>query len=206
MMKLKEVFVAPNGGTLTRHDKVRNCIKAYLLMLLVAVVMIEVLRFIFNASTLKEHNFWFLLFNSQFKFDVFSVLHQATKSPQASFWVLLFLVCAVAPTVEEMLFRDWPLTRVQAVSILDPAKTLINSRHLVSTVFFSSIIFGLLHGSVFNLFIQGIGGLVLCWLFLKNKNSYWSVVLVHAAYNITVTIVSSTVGSKNNLFLFLSFM
>jgi membrane protease YdiL (CAAX protease family) len=52
------------------------------------------------------------------------------------------------------------------------------------------IVFGMMHGQPINIFIQGVVGLCLGWLYVKNDESqlasYLSCVLVHAAYNFTI--------------------
>ncbi|MEK9180119.1 MAG: CPBP family intramembrane glutamic endopeptidase [Patescibacteria group bacterium] len=50
----------------------------------------------------------------------------------------------------------------------------------------SSIIFGIMHGSPLNILFQGVGGFLYSYLYVKNNNSYWSIVLAHAMWNVSV--------------------
>lgn len=61
-----------------------------------------------------------------------------------------------------------------------------NGEYVLVTAIFSSIIFGILHGSVFNILIQGVVGASFCWLYLANQRSYWSVVICHSLLNGTL--------------------
>jgi len=97
----------------------------------------------------------------------------------------VFMLVFFAPFIEEALFRMLPLTLVQ------------NSRpQIVRAVLIAvcGIIFGWLHGSPFNVFIQGVGGIMLGCLYLANSRSqftsYISCVFVHAMYNMTVLLVA----------------
>lgn len=86
---------------------------------------------------------------------------------------LFFVV--ITPLWEEAVFRLIPLKIVQRVTK--------NRIALIVVVLTSSILFGWIHGSVYNIFLQGIFGLMLCWLFLKNNNSYFSCVVAHGIHN-----------------------
>ncbi len=90
-----------------------------------------------------------------------------------------------APVVEEAVFRMLPLTLV-----LDKGRDKIRAVSVVVC----GILFGLAHGHPFNIFIQGVVGLALARLYVKNSSSqlsaYLSCVAVHAMYNLTVITVS----------------
>ena len=96
--------------------------------------------------------------------------------------LMLFMAIFFAPVTEEVLFRMLPLSFAQKHN--DPRFT----RAMVIAV--CGIVFGLAHGNPMNVFIQGVVGLLLGWLYLKNDESqmtsYLSCVFVHAAYNFTV--------------------
>lgn len=73
-------------------------------------------------------------------------------------WNFPFLLFLFAAT-EELLFRFFPLySSVEAYGI---------SKKVLLYAIGASIIFGLLHGSFFNIFIQGVSGFLYCLLFLK---------------------------------------
>ena len=146
-----------------------------------------------------------MLFNKALEIDVFTYINQVFVLGAVgaiAAWLSWVFVVLVAPLTEELLFRDWPLTRVQATVVRDPTREALNARYLLSTVLVSSLIFGLLHGSIFNVFLQGFGGLALSWVYLANRNSYWSSVVVHVLYNATLIMISMAFD-KHDLFLFL---
>lgn len=64
-----------------------------------------------------------------------------------------------AVAIEEILFRFFPLTvAIQIWGATWPT---------VMIAFFSSILFGWIHGNIYNVLIQGVGGLIFCFIFLK---------------------------------------
>jgi len=96
-------------------------------------------------------------------------------------WILFFLACIMAPLWEEIVFRYFPLRLAQAIEkAVAPEQPKINL--VLPAVMFTSVIFGLVHGSVFNILFQGVSGILLAWVFLKN-NSYWSAVILHSLWN-----------------------
>jgi membrane protease YdiL (CAAX protease family) len=90
-----------------------------------------------------------------------------------------FSLCILAPLWEELAFRYGPL-RISKV---------LGKETLIPTMLVSSIIFGLGHGSVDNILIQGVAGFVLCCLYLKNNYSYISCVITHASWNLLVAYI-----------------
>lgn len=96
-------------------------------------------------------------------------------------WLLIFfLACIMAPLWEECVFR---YSVIKFGQTLDQLKVIWGASTLLPLILTSSIIFGILHGSVINILIQGFLGAAFCWLYLKNNNSYWSVVAAHAIWN-----------------------
>jgi membrane protease YdiL (CAAX protease family) len=93
----------------------------------------------------------------------------------------VFMLLVFAPFIEEAAFRMLPLTLVQR-------KRPEIVRAVVIVI--CGIIFGLAHGSPLNVFIQGVGGILLGMLYLANDrsqlSSYMSCVIVHSAYNFSV--------------------
>lgn len=98
-----------------------------------------------------------------------------------SLLLIFFLACVLAPLWEESIFRYMAIRVSQSWDAISWGKSA-----LLPMCFASSIIFGILHGSVLNILFQGFTGLSLCWLYLKNNNSYWSVVIAHALWNFLV--------------------
>lgn len=85
--------------------------------------------------------------------------------------------CIAAPLWEEFLFRKLPLDFVGKWG---------NDDLLLQTVFASSLLFGLVHGGPFSVFIQGVGGLLFAFLYVKNGYSYWSTVIAHFLWNFII--------------------
>lgn len=94
---------------------------------------------------------------------------------------LLFSSLVFAPVVEEIVFRLVPISLVRGAHP-DKVKAVI--------LLFSGVLFGLVHGSPYRIAAQGVLGVLLGYLYLKNGPnqymSYFSCVAVHAAYNFTV--------------------
>ena len=88
-------------------------------------------------------------------------------------WVI-FKSCLVAPIVEEVIFRMGPLMIVRNMP-----KNIITG-----TIILSSFVFGLMHGSFYNVLIQGVMGLILCKLYLAD--GYWSCVILHFIWNFLI--------------------
>jgi membrane protease YdiL (CAAX protease family) len=109
--------------------------------------------------------------------------------PDLPAWAALALIIVssvvVAPLVEEVMFRYLPLTLVRGTG---------KARELAVIIGICGVLFGYLHGSAFNVFIQGVGGALYGWLFLKNHSSakaaYFSCVIVHALHNGTLILIS----------------
>lgn len=93
----------------------------------------------------------------------------------------IFMGLVFAPLVEEAIFRMLPLTFMEGWS---------GNKIRVVVICVCGILFGILHGSPINIFIQGFVGMTLGFLYLKNGPnqifSYLSCVCVHAAYNFTM--------------------
>ena len=85
-------------------------------------------------------------------------------------WGLIF-----APLWEELLFRFLPLEAVRWAGHWGKRMTL-------PIIFASSIIFGLLHGAVINIIIQGFGGLLISWVYISGGR-YWGAVATHVLWN-----------------------
>jgi membrane protease YdiL (CAAX protease family) len=90
-------------------------------------------------------------------------------TPQLSF----FLSCIITPIAEEIFYRGAPITIAK----------VINPDLVKPTVIFTSLWFGYDHGhGSISILIQGVGGFVLAWLYLKNQSIVWPI-LCHAMWN-----------------------
>ncbi|HOX95918.1 MAG TPA: CPBP family glutamic-type intramembrane protease [Candidatus Woesebacteria bacterium] len=84
--------------------------------------------------------------------------------------------------IEEIMFRGLPLF---LVLLFDKSR-----KYWPIVAVISSILFGLTHGQIGNVFIQGVGGMTFCIFFVAmwkvKKNSLWALVattFTHAWYN-----------------------
>lgn len=91
---------------------------------------------------------------------------------------MFVMACVVAPLWEELAFRHLPLTMAKKLK-LDPMHVLM----------MSSIIFGWGHGGPTGIMLQGVGGFILGYVYLKNGYSYWSSVFMHFLWNYIVIFV-----------------
>src|SRR6478609_1008902 len=84
-------------------------------------------------------------------------------------------MCLFAPICEEILFR-MPLSIVK--------KWLNQDIFILYCIILSSMIFGYMHKmGVWSIPIQGVAGLLFCYVYLKNGYSYVSSVLMHFIIN-----------------------
>ena len=93
------------------------------------------------------------------------------------------VICA--PLFEEFIFRHAPLQIVKKYKLFEIESIV---------VVFSCIVFGWYHYYGFQaVLLQGVIGLVLCWVYIKNGYSYWSSVCVHSAYNLILFLTDNFV-------------
>jgi membrane protease YdiL (CAAX protease family) len=86
----------------------------------------------------------------------------------------LFMACIFAPLWEELAFRHAPGLLVKA----------LGDKFLIPIMILSSIIFGWGHGhGPESVMRQGAMGFVFFYVYIKNGYSYWSSVVLHAAWN-----------------------
>lgn len=94
-------------------------------------------------------------------------------TPQWTF----FYVCIFAPLWEEALYRYAPITI---------AKNL-GKQYILPVIVASSLIFGWQHyQNPESVLLQGGVGFVLCYTYIKAGYSYFSSVLVHSFYNLSM--------------------
>jgi len=88
-------------------------------------------------------------------------------------WTMFFMAVVFAPIWEEAVFRYFPLSIAKGLP----------SKYTWPIVVVSSIVFGLLHGSIINILIQGVGGFLLAGVYIQNGWSYKSSVCYHFLWN-----------------------
>jgi membrane protease YdiL (CAAX protease family) len=89
----------------------------------------------------------------------------------------IFAACVVAPLIEEVIFRLLPIQIARRIF----AEKFEDFKYYF--VVLLAVIFGGMHGWIGNVFIQGVGGVFLGWVYIRNGYSYWSSVTVHALWN-----------------------
>lgn len=96
----------------------------------------------------------------------------------------LFFTLVAPPLWEELAWRWFPITLALQL------KKHLSLDLLVPICVLASISFGLVHGmGAVSIFGQGIGGLALCYLYIKNGYSYWSTVCAHFLWNLTIALI-----------------
>lgn len=91
----------------------------------------------------------------------------------------LFMAVIIAPVTEEILFRWLP------VRFADQAPR----RLFVPIIVLSQFIFGYIHGAGgLSLMIQGLGGFLMCWLYIRNGRNLWWTISYHMLWNLIYTL------------------
>jgi membrane protease YdiL (CAAX protease family) len=164
----------------TFRHKAWNAMAAYGIAWFWVTLFVAALQIILQTVGLAMYGMPPLSVSLRWLYAVPSLRNVMETSPELAFAMTVFF----APVVEEALFRMLPLTLV-----LDKGQDKIRAVSIVVC----GILFGMAHGHPFNIFIQGVVGLMLAKLYVKNSSSqlsaYLSCVAVHAAYNLTVLLV-----------------
>lgn len=85
---------------------------------------------------------------------ILNYVYQSSLGPEASYFMLMFFFgCVLAPIWEEYVFRKF----VYDIWIRGKSEEY-KKRYMLHAITFSSILFGLAHGSVANLLMQGVAG------------------------------------------------
>lgn len=165
----------------TWREMLVNVFGTYGVKWLWVTIIISVLNALLSESLVGAH---IPVFSASF--GLLNSLGLWQKYFAANAGLTVFMLVFFAPFVEEVLFRMLPLTLVQG------CRPQIVRAVLIAVC---GIVFGWLHGSPLNVFIQGVGGIMLGCLYLANSRSqltsYFSCVFVHAMYNMTVLLVAA---------------
>jgi len=103
-----------------------------------------------------------------------------------------------APITEEALFRLLPLTLI----LINRRLLAENFRRVtwIALIVVCGCLFGLAHGSLPHILVQGVGGLILGLLFLANcktpLHAYLSCVACHSLFNLTVVLAGMAFGHR----------
>jgi membrane protease YdiL (CAAX protease family) len=96
-------------------------------------------------------------------------------------WKTIIAGLTIAPLGEELIFRKIPLSLVEGTELFEKKKWYI--------VALIGVVFGWIHGGYYNVWIQGVAGFFIGWVYIKNGMSYWSSVITHFLYNFMIYIV-----------------
>lgn len=92
--------------------------------------------------------------------------------------------CILAPLWEEGVYRYAP------IQIARKLKKSSGQDFTIPIIIISSALFGWGHGNgPVSLIIQGVMGVLLSYVYIKNNYSYWSSVLVHFLWNISISYI-----------------
>ena len=112
-------------------------------------------------------------------------------------WIIT-LVLVLASVFEELTFRLLPIIFFSI--FVDEVEI---DWKLISVVIVSSVLFGVFHGSLNNIPLQGVLGVLFCIVFLKNgglQKKYIRATLasisVHLSYNVIVFVVAAVIKSS----------
>lgn len=94
----------------------------------------------------------------------------------------IFFTMIVTPLWEELLYRYVPF------EICKKVNRSTKQDFTWITVILTSLLFALIHDSngILAIVFQGVGGFILAMTYLVSKYPYWSCVLVHALWNVSI--------------------
>ena len=125
--------------------------------------------------------FCIILFLKQIDPDIFKQEYNPFGETP-SFGYMFFMGCIWAPIWEEAAFRLAPITIAK----------YFGKEFIPPVVIISSVLFGWGHGNgPTSLLIQGVSGLILSGLYIKNNYSYLSSVTAHFIWNLLTIFVFS---------------
>ena len=176
---------------LSMADVIRNCFATYGMCVLWSILALSAIGAVVKAfdptatipfTTLSITAFW-LGKGLDLLRDAHPSIY-ATMSQSAMLTVFMRIV--FAPFVEEFLFRHFPLVL---------AKNLEWTQIRAIIIAVSGILFGVMHGHMLLILNQGVIGVALGYLYVRNHRSegisYLSCVAVHMALNFTVLMAQS---------------
>lgn len=102
---------------------------------------------------------------------------------------MFFFTCIFTPLWEELIFRWTPIMLARKIHQ--------NTGHdyTIYAILLSSYIFGAGHSNgIYGILLQGIGGVILSYLFILNGYKYWYNVLAHSLWNMNVLYLFPALG------------
>lgn len=106
---------------------------------------------------------------------IYSYVYGGSLAQEIDFKSALLGGCMITPLWEELYYRFVPISIGKA----------LGQAFILPAVVLSSISFGFAHGNppLYHLLVQGVMGVVFSWVYIKNRYSYWSSVLLHSLWN-----------------------
>lgn len=89
--------------------------------------------------------------------------------------------CLIAPMWEELIYRWLPLMLTRKIH------RHTGHDYTIYAILLSSAVFGIGHNNgIYSILLQGVGGVILSYLFILNGYRYWYNVLAHALWNASI--------------------
>jgi len=127
----------------------------------------------------------------------------APPAPKPNYALIFFMSCVFAPIWEELVFRYGPLRLARSADLIlahisshkirrlngveydynrgQLYGSLMGTGFIFPMMLISSVVFGVMHGSVLNIMFQGVGGFIFAWVMLKG--GYVPAVITHSLWN-----------------------
>jgi membrane protease YdiL (CAAX protease family) len=106
-------------------------------------------------------------------------VHNLLLGVSASMMKKFIGAAIMAPLIEELIFRR---------GVVSLTKHLDSKIWMLPILIVSSTVFGWVHGSFINVYIQGAIGFCIAVVYVKNNYCYWSAVTLHAMWNAVLLI------------------
>ncbi|MFC1612318.1 lysostaphin resistance A-like protein [Patescibacteria group bacterium] len=146
--------------------------------------MIQVLIAILGQEVVQHFSFWGWMTGQNVVLEIQTML-------MSNLLASIIFACIVAPGWEEPTFRWYwfrKKLRNRDEDAIRKPKVIeqLGRKSMYPIVIISSIIFGLAHGGPINLFLQGVGGFLLSYVYFKNGRCLASAMWLHALFNGTL--------------------
>lgn len=182
----------------TLIEKTTIVLTALVIDLVYNGLMILFLTKLLSQETLHKHSF--TLWSYVAKQDVLLLLQTGIMRSLATY---IFFACILAPVWEELAFRWYwfskKLRNRDEDEILKPGViALLGRKPIYPIVIITSLVFGVVHGGAINILLQGFGGFVLSYVYLRNGRSLGSGMVLHSLFNASLILISY-LGAKDSL-------
>ncbi len=151
----------------------------------------KTLIFFLKKKNIFKIFFYLILFNHLYNIIIYIVYNEifditygqnVVEYHSASAIELIFIITKIA-FIEEIIFRTIPMIIILLLSYYYPQK---RDKTTIFIVIISCIIFGILHGNIYNILLQGVGGFILFSIFLRG---YYKTI---GKYSMIVAVIIAT--------------